>query len=297
MLNRLGWIIGAVVSLLLITPAAHAEQICYKTDPATGLCVIWVGDSGGGGGGGGAGGGGVGGGGVGGGDGGGGGDSSTDQISINGRMCTYTGPITPQPPKSDAVWEEHTDGTIYGCEYITGVLGAPVTIQFWAADPPQALPPPDPAVLAQQALASMNLNAINIGIVPESAPGRIGVIGLPSWMWVAGPSSTTIGPITRSASTRGYTVTATAKVAKIVWNMGDGQTVTCHGSGTPYADSYGKQSSPTCGHTYTRQGRYTVSATSYWTVTWAGIGQTGSIPIDFTSSTDITMGESQAITQ
>jgi hypothetical protein len=106
-----------------------------------------------------------------------------------------------------------------------------------------------------------------------------------------------MGPITRSASARGYTVTAVAKVTKIVWNMGDGRTVTCTGPGTPYADSYGKQSSPTCGHTYTRQGRYTVSATSYWTVEWAGIGQTGTIPIDFTTRTNITMGESQVINQ
>jgi hypothetical protein len=75
------------------------------------------------------------------------------------------------------------------------------------------------------------------------------------------------------------------------------QTVTCTGPGVPYADSYGKQSSPECGHTYTRQGRYTVSATSYWTVNWSGIGQTGTIPIDFTTTTNITMGESQVINQ
>ena len=106
-----------------------------------------------------------------------------------------------------------------------------------------------------------------------------------------------MGPITRTASARGYTVTATAEVTKIVWNMGDGQSVTCTGPGTPYADSFGKKSSPTCGHTYTRQGRYTVSATSYWTVAWSGIGETGVIPIDFTSTTAITMGESQVITQ
>ena len=162
------------------------------------------------------------------------------------------------------------------------------------ADP---LPPPDPRVLAQQAVDSMNLKAINIGIVPEDRPGSIGIIGLPSWMWVEAPAENTMGPITRSASARGYTVTAVAKVTKIVWNMGDGRTVTCTGPGTPYADSYGKQSSPTCGHTYTRQGRYTVSATSYWTVEWAGIGQTGTIPIDFTTTTNITMGESQVINQ
>lgn len=163
-----------------------------------------------------------------------------------------------------------------------------------AAIPP---PPPDPAVLAQQALAAMNLRAIDIGIVPESAPGRIGIIGLPTWMWAENPGANTVGPITRSASLRGYSVTATAKVKKVVWKMGDGTSVSCTGPGTPYKDSFGKKSSPTCGHTYTRQGRYTVTATSYWVVAWAGIGQAGTIPLTLSDSANITMGESQVITR
>jgi hypothetical protein len=90
-------------------------------------------------------------------------------------------------------------------------------------------------------------------------------------------------------------VTATAKAQRTVWTMGDGSTVTCTGPGTPYAASYGKQSSPTCGHTYTRQGIYTVRATTYWVVTWAGIGQTGTIPLNFSDTTTITMGEAQVL--
>lgn len=72
---------------------------------------------------------------------------------------------------------------------------------------------------------------------------------------------------------------------------------TCTEPGTPYADSYGKQSAPTCGHTYTRTGRYTVAATSHWLVNWSGVGQTGTIPLDFTDTTAITMGEVQVLTQ
>jgi hypothetical protein len=143
----------------------------------------------------------------------------------------------------------------------------------------------------------MQLRAVSIGIVPEDVPGRVGIIGLPSWMWVEDPGQHTMGPITRTASAGGYSVTATAKVTKFVWNMGDGASVTCTGPGTPYSDSYGKQSSPTCGHTYIRPGSYAVSATSYWEVAWAGIGQTGVIPIDFTSTANITMGEVQVLNQ
>ena len=73
--------------------------------------------------------------------------------------------------------------------------------------------------------------------------------------------------------------------------------VTCAGSGTPYEASYGTSSSPDCGHTYTRQGKYTVRATSHWVVTWSGIGQAGTIPLDLTQATDVTIGEAQVLTQ
>ncbi|MGL5827188.1 MAG: hypothetical protein ACRCYU_20580 [Nocardioides sp.] len=210
----------------------------------------------------------------------------------------YVALIDPQPPKTDPVWQGHTDGAIYGCVYPWGFGGFPAAVQMWSATPPPGvIQPPDPLVLARRALAMMNLRAVQIGIVPEDRPGSVGIIGLPTWMWVQSPSQSTFGPITRSASAGGYTVTATAKVSKVVWSMGDGKSVTCTGPGTPYADNYGKKSSPTCGHTYTRQGRYTVTATSYWTLTWSGIGQSGTIPIDFATSTNVTMGESQVITQ
>ena len=90
-------------------------------------------------------------------------------------------------------------------------------------------------------------------------------------------------------------MTATAKVQRVVWAMGDGKTVTCTQRGTPYTDADGKRSSPDCGYTYTRQGTYTVRATSYWTVTWARIGQSGTIPLDFTRDAVITMGEAQVL--
>lgn len=210
-------------------------------------------------------------------------------------LC-YVSVQQPQPPKSDPVWEGHTDGTIYFCRnpFIIGTTSA----SFWsAARPGGPAAPPDPQELAQQAIAVMRLRAINIGIVPEARPGSVGIIGLPTWMWAQAPDDTTWGPVTRSVSAGGFAVTATAKVERVVWTMGDGSTVVCTKPGTPYADSFGRQSSPDCGHTYTRTGRYTVRATSHWVVTWAGIGQSGTIPLDFTDTTAVTMGEVQVLTQ
>jgi hypothetical protein len=196
----------------------------------------------------------------------------------------------PQPPKSDPIWAGRTTGAIYVCGPL---IGPPVAIWLAAAPGPVI----DPAVLARQAIESMQLKAITIGIVPEPLPGRVGIVGLPTWMWAQTPTATTIGPITRSASAAGVTVTATAHVERVVWRMGDGATVTCMGPGTAYQDSYGRRSSPDCGHTYVRTGRYTVAATSYWVVDWIGAGQSGQIPLDLTESTAITMGEAQVINQ
>jgi hypothetical protein len=211
----------------------------------------------------------------------------------NDRDC-YVSLADPQPPKSDPEWEGHTTGAIYEC-YSPALVGMRM-YTFWSAtSPPGPAAPPDPRVLALQAIATMRLRAIGIGIVPEAQAGSVGIVGLPTWMWVANPGQHTWGPITRTASSSGYSVTATAKVQRVVWAMGDGNTVVCTKPGTSYADSFGKRASPDCGYTYTRQGTYTVRATSYWRVTWAGIGQSGTIPLDFTRTAVITMGEAQVL--
>ena len=211
----------------------------------------------------------------------------------NDRDC-YVSLADPQPANSDPQWEGHRTGAIYEC-YSPALVGTRM-YTFWSAiSPAGPAAPLDPRVLALQAIATMRLRAVGIGIVPEARAGSIGIVGLPTWMWVANPGQHTWGPITRTASSAGYSVTATAKVQRVVWAMGDGNTVTCTQRGTPYADSFGKRSSPDCGHTYTRQGTYTVRATSYWLVTWAGIGQSGTIPLDFTRTAVITMGEAQVL--
>jgi len=214
----------------------------------------------------------------------------------NALYC-YIALANPQPPQSDPIWAGHTDGAIYTC-YTPLILAGTPMYSLWAVTPPAGpAAPPDPRVLAQQAIALMGLRAINIGIVPEPRAGSVGIIGMPTWMWAQNLSQNMWGPITKSASAAGSTVTATAKVDRVVWAMGDGSTVACTGPGTAYQDSFGKESSPTCGYTYTRQGDYTVRATSYWTVQWAGVGQSGTIPLDFTQTTNITMGEAQVLTQ
>lgn len=207
----------------------------------------------------------------------------------NDRAC-YVSPVSPAPPKSDPIWGGRTNGTVFQC--ITP--GVTLADYFWSDSTPAG---PDPRVLAERAIAAMQLRPVTIGIVPEDRPGRVGLVGMPVWMWSSAGGDQVAGPITRTASAAGFTVTATARLQRVAWNMGDGKTVVCHGLGTPYQDSYGKKSSPTCGHSYVRQGKRTVTATSYWVVEWSGIGQTGTIPLDLKDSTNVTIGEVQVLTQ
>lgn len=214
---------------------------------------------------------------------------------VQGRNA-YARPADPQPDQSNVVWEGNTDGEIYE---IGNSLGGPnvgvgLSLPRWSATPPW-LDVPDPRSLAQQAIEQMNLQAITIGIVPDDGPGSMGLVGLPTWMWAQTPGGNTMGPITRSASTAGYTVTATGRVDKVAWDMGDGATVTCAGPGKPYEDAYMDSDSPVCGHRYEDQGEHPVTATSYWAIDWSGMGQSGTISLQLQESTTIRIGEAQVL--
>ncbi|MFC4149023.1 hypothetical protein ACFO0M_22445 [Micromonospora mangrovi] len=169
-----------------------------------------------------------------------------------------------------------------------GDLGAQ-TVVLRDGPPPGFGTPPDPEELARRALASISLLPPRIAVAPRRSKGA-GLVGLPVWMW-ASRGASYFGPLTASASDRGLTVTITAKVDSIVWDMGDRHQVTCTGPGTPY-DAKGDragQTSPDCGYDggYQRAGTYRVGATTHWTVHWeTGNGTTdGNIPQIRTSNT------------
>jgi len=216
----------------------------------------------------------------------------------NANQC-YLRRAEPPPPPSSTLWEgRYPEGAIYDCidpssgPYSSGA-------RFWLPAGADAGITPEQA--AEAVVRRMDLRAADIGIVPEDQPGSIGAVGAPVYMWTgAGP--TTFGPQTLTGSAGGITITATARVDRIVWTMGDGATVTCRTPGTPYEDRYGFASSPDCGHRYTRTSvgqpgnAYPVTATSYWVVDWTGPGgSAGQITLDLTSQTNIQVGELQAL--
>lgn len=305
--------LSAGVLSALVQGPLYADTVCSQTDPATGECLIWIevpgtpeapgepGDDG-------------------------------PQDTGSGAACYWDGtsqgitkpppgpvpcsspagywsnnyhcyisPVKPQPPAGDPSWQGHEpgDGAVYNCyQPQTGLL-----ITIWSQDPPpNSGTGPTPREVAQIAIERMRLSAINIGIAPEPGPESVGLVGMPVWMWAKDPNAHTVGPITESASAGSITVTATAKVLHITWDMGDGTEVACDTAGTPYKPEFGRKDSPDCGHTYTKSSAqepgdvYTVTATSSWVVTWSGAGQTGTIRLDgLNRSTQIRIGEAQVL--
>lgn len=236
-------------------------------------------------------------------------DCVTEAGTWNDARQCYEQLVDPQPPKDDPIWDGHDEGYIVNCtpseEWCnevaipngTGPAACLAQTDGWQENLP-GVAPVDPEELAREAFASLPIDPIDIGIVPEDEPGRVGLVGMPTWMWAQAPARNQTGPLSASASDQGLTVTLDARVDKVVWDMGDGRTVTCAGAGTPYQDTYGKKESPDCGYVYTRQGEYQVTATTYWVADWTGGGQSGQLTNEFTTpAATITVGELQVLTQ
>lgn len=212
-------------------------------------------------------------------------------------MKCYVKRVNPQPPKTDPVWQGKTDGAIYNCNNI-GLQAGALDMNYWRETPPEELQAAaDPAALARDLIASLTIVAPGIGSTPPDDPGRIGVVGLPTWLWVEDPGPTTLGPLTDSVSAGGITVTVVATVEKIEWNMGDGTTITCTGGGTPWTPDKGIVPSPDCGHLYTTEGTYPIQAKVYWNAAWQGGGQSGVVPLEVSNTTTLRIGELQALRQ
>jgi hypothetical protein len=195
----------------------------------------------------------------------------------NSRQC-YLKRESPQPPFSDPRWEGHTDGAVWACSRLFGAVAA--TTWVWLPGAPDTVVA-DPVTLAYEAVAEMQLAPP----VVKSAPGvgQVGLVNMPVWLWVE-KTENTWGPIVRSASVPGLSVTATARVKAVDWSMGDGSTIRCDGAGTPYDKSMGVKDSPDCGHRYKKTSRelpkctYPVAATAQWDITWQStLGETGLI--------------------
>ncbi|GGY04076.1 ATP/GTP-binding protein [Streptomyces minutiscleroticus] len=210
--------------------------------------------------------------------------------------CTLT-KVDPKPPADHPAWNgaDPDKSDLYFRACTDGGTANPDG--FVVVGEGEDVPQVNPRELAQRAVDSMTL--LGPDIASPRPAGRY-TVGVPMWLWV-NQSATTYGPNTASASAGGVTVTATAKVSKIVWEMGDGATVTCTGPGTPYSAAAGMKESPTCGRRYTASsagatgGKYAVRATSTWTIDWQGGGAAGQLTEVRQSEVQVAVGELQVV--
>jgi hypothetical protein len=135
-----------------------------------------------------------------------------------------------------------------------------------------APPPADPVALAQQALQRTPIVQPPIGMNPSTASEQL--VNLQSWLWVNTPWV----PVSATATAGPVTVTTVATPQQVVWDMGNGDQVTC-GPGTPYDPSRSSSDQqPSCSYTYRASsagrpnGAFRVTATEYWQVTWTAVG-------------------------
>jgi hypothetical protein len=176
-------------------------------------------------------------------------------------------------PDTPGVWYQTDCGT-----GPTGVLGSPIFASFAPAAKPSAAPAVDPAVLAQQAVSTLNLPRPVLGL----SPAAFQVVRVPTWLWV---DPVVWKPVTSTVSVPGTTVTATATPESVDWLLGDGTEVVCRGPGTPYRPGGDPAAaSPDCGHTYLVPsagepgGMFAVTARIHWSVAWHGGGRQGAFP-------------------
>ncbi|MDA8267723.1 MAG: hypothetical protein M0013_05035 [Actinomycetota bacterium] len=201
-----------------------------------------------------------------------GGPSATASIGVGGAqpgqwvfpVCAGPGVIDPMPP----IW-------------VTGAQPAAAVVQV------------NPVVVAEQAVKQLGFASPAIEMAPPSGSPQL--VGVATWLWIAPGAWQTL---TASASAGPVTTTATATPTKVVWDMGDGDTVTCDGPGTPYSPA-APNATTNCSYTWGQAGTYQVTATLYWSVTWTATGAPGGGNLGLqagpAAQVAVTVTESQAI--
>ena len=174
-----------------------------------------------------------------------------------------------------------------------------------ATSPGQPRPagaPPVPQITPAQAGAiavarlSLPANAPNIGPDPKKNKWHMAAVGYPLWLWADGP--THIGPVGDNVA--GLAVSLDATVSKTMFRMGDGKSITCRGAGTPYTASVQPGAkSPACGYAYDKPSlpgkNYTVTAITYWDVTWTVNGISGVQTVPMAATRQLPVGEVQVL--
>ncbi len=171
----------------------------------------------------------------------------------------------------------------------------PTQVVFVPTSPASAGPVAvvSPSTVAEQAVRSISLPSPMI----ELNPSPDSITGLATWLWI---SPGIWHSYSATASVAGISATAWAVPSSVTWNMGDGNSVVCDGSGTAYQVNIpASVQNTSCSYTYETtsagqpspdgdpdDGAFTVTATIVWKVSWTSSvpGEGGTLPSLETSS-------------
>jgi hypothetical protein len=197
----------------------------------------------------------------------------------NGRaVCTIKDNWVPYAPPTEPAPEGH-EWKLQLCWPCGGCLGPPSN--SYILDGPVARPL---IVQAQEAFGNL---APPDGAV-EHSPDVHGIVGLPTWLWLAPGSFAEVF----GSSAEG--LVAVAEPAGTTWDTGDGGSVACDGGGTPYTAG----AAATCTHTYSRAStRYDGTVTRTWRVHYEVAGNVVDIagaPVALTAATNWALGVAEA---
>lgn len=148
------------------------------------------------------------------------------------------------------------------------------------------------------AISRLDLSRPEIGASPcQTDTGACrGTVGLPVWLWVGDGTGGALPSMSTTATAGPYSVTATAKVSKVKWSLGDGTTTTCTTTGTKYDSATHGWSDPTCGFAsgWSTAGTHTLTASYVWEISISG-DATGSATQTMSSTEQVTVGELQSV--
>ena len=154
----------------------------------------------------------------------------------------------------------------------------------------------DPVEVASQARDSMVLPSPRL----ETSPGldQPVLVQVPVWLWM---DEDLWEPVTAEAEVPGGSVSVTADPDRAEWSLGDGAGTTCQGPGVAYDPEVHDpaDSSPECGHTYTRPSspQFDLEVDLIWQVSWESTDDEGGDlePLVTSDSAEITVVESHGL--
>ena len=208
-------------------------------------------------------------------------------------------PIEGQPP--GRLYRDLRTDTRTG-ETVEMAIGCERPVEPDPVPPPGGgpAPPPSAGALAVRALTRTPLPAPAIAMSPGGDVPLL--VNLPTFLWI---DPAQWHAVSASASAGAVTSTVTAVPERVVWDMGQGDSVTCQGPGAPYVPSLADDAQPSdCRFTYrassarTEYKTFTVTATVEWHVTWVAVGAPGGGDLGYSrrsSTATVRVAELQAL--